>query len=134
MTRMRRPLLTLLGVVTGTVLVAGCTGEPATYDEKNAYLRTVALRGAEQHAFLTSQETKIDRARCDAVFKGLINDIPNDSTSDSFATEPWYEQVQAYFVDSCVSGKPKPVPGDATSPAPRSTVPATTSATTPPPG
>ncbi|MDG9677753.1 hypothetical protein [Micromonospora sp. DH14] len=75
------------------------------------YLRTVAQRGADTHALIKSQEATIDRERCDRAYGGLsANDAPNVDTYDN--REEWFDQVKEFFVDSCVSGKPKPVPGD----------------------
>ncbi|MEU9873257.1 MULTISPECIES: hypothetical protein [Actinomadura] len=72
---------------------------------------------------LAAQGAKIDAKRCKAAYHGLQDDeIPADK-SGSISTE-WREQVRQFFVDSCVSGLPRPVPGQtAPPPTPTSTAP-----------
>lgn len=84
-----------------------------------SYLRKVAQQGAETHQLLRDQEAPtIDLERCTAAWEGLKNegDFPSDTTIGG-VTSAWGSQIQQFFVDSCVSGKPKPIPGDPTAPA-----------------
>jgi hypothetical protein len=109
--------------------LAGC-GERASYEERMDYLRTLAKRGAETHALLKSQDAKIDRKRCEGAYQGLSDggDMPSDRDNGGISAE-WSKQMELFFVDSCVSGKPKPVPGDATrTPSPRPPTATSTSA------
>jgi hypothetical protein len=114
------------------LLVSGCS--PAPYEERMNYLRKVAQQGAETHQLLASQEAKIDMERCKAAYGGLkdLGNRPADLGGGSLSNE-WTTQIEQFFVDSCVSGKPKPVPGESTgSTAPNSsgaTAPTTTSST-----
>lgn len=117
---------------------AGCSG-PASYDERMAYLRTVAKQGAETHQLLVDQAAPaIDIKRCTDAWTGLQDQssFPSDTSAGSAQpyTEEWARQIQQFFVDSCVSGKPKPVPGDPVpsanpSPAAPSTSPSTAPST-----
>ena len=104
---------------------AGCT-DYAEYDERMEYLRTVAQRGADTHALIASQEGVIDKARCERAFGGLDDReqpmVDNDVATEGNEMEAWEGQIKEFFVDSCVSGKPKPVPGN----------PAAAPSTTPP--
>ncbi|MCP2200910.1 hypothetical protein [Lentzea flava] len=95
-----------------------------------SYLRKVAQQGAETHELLKSQDAKIDEERCKAAFAGLKNmgDRP-DVTGVGGQTAEWNEQIQQFFVDSCVSGKPKPVPGESVGQAPSGTSSSTPSPT-----
>jgi len=95
-------------------LLAGCA--TASYDERMAYLRKVAQQGADTHQLLVSQEApKIDQERCREAWGGLNNsDAPSDVPGGGM-TAQWNAQIEQFFVDSCVSGKPKPVPGQPSS-------------------
>ncbi|KWX05863.1 hypothetical protein TH66_00570 [Carbonactinospora thermoautotrophica] len=68
---------------------------------------------------MTSQGVTPDAKRCGAAFEAIATeDIP-----DARPWQTWREQVRQFYVDSCVSGKPKPVPGAV---APASPTPSTT--------
>ncbi|MFC7593629.1 hypothetical protein ACFQYP_65390 [Nonomuraea antimicrobica] len=87
----------------------GCT---ASYDTRMTYLRTTAQRGVDTHKLLYSQEARIDKARCERAYdgSGVVDEAPHVETIDG--REAWHAQVKEFFVDSCLSGKPKPVPAD----------------------
>ncbi|WP_163554601.1 hypothetical protein [Candidatus Frankia alpina] len=111
-------------LLAGSLLLplAACSSPSvANYDARMAYLRATAARGVETHRLLASQGAKIDPKRCQAAYDGLArNDIPTDAkesgTDSTIVTDAWASQVNAFFVDSCVSGLPRPVPGDPTPP------------------
>jgi hypothetical protein len=89
------------------------TGCSASYDERMAYLRKAAARGVDTYKLLYSQEApRIDKARCERAYvgNGVADEAPWVDASDGAAA--WRAQVKEFFVDSCVSGKPKPVPAD----------------------
>jgi hypothetical protein len=92
------------------LLLTGCA---VTYDERMNYLRKVANRGADTHKFIRAQEALVDKARCERAFtgNGAGRDAPTDRDLSS-GSEGWDAQVKEFFVDSCISGKPKAVPGD----------------------
>ena len=116
--------MTIFRVVPAALLLALLAGCSATYEERMAYLRKVAQQGAETHQLLRDQEAPtIDADRCVQAWEGLKNPNEYPTTSSTARTE-WIGQIQQFFVDSCVSGKPKPVPADAPAPAP--TTPAAT--------
>ena len=107
------PALTALTLI---LTVTACSS--ASYSERMAYLRKTANRGVETHNLLYSQGAEIDAKRCSAAYDGLgDDDIPSDVTGSSPSRE-WLDQVRQFFVDSCVTGLPKPVPGQATTPPP----------------
>jgi outer membrane murein-binding lipoprotein Lpp len=106
----------VVAAVVGATLLAGCA--TASYDERMTYLHKVAQRGVETHQLLVSQEApKVDQDRCRKAWGGLnTNDAPSDVAGGG-RTADWDAQIEQFFVDSCVSGKPKPVPGQS-GPAP----------------
>jgi len=106
----------VLAFALSACLVAGCS--TATYDEKMAFLKKTAARGVDHYRLLYSQEAHIDKARCERVFEGarLWEEAPRDLSGGGLSPG-WNAQIKEYFVDSCVSGKPKPVPGEASIPS-----------------
>lgn len=124
------PTLTLVAVLTG------CSSGATTYEDRIAYLRQVAKQGAEAGTLLRDQDApRIDKERCARAFEGLTRpeDYPADTASGGVSKE-WAAQIREFFIDSCVSGKPRSAPGDATRPTTTTTTPeATTTTTTPPP-
>lgn len=110
--------------------VAACSA--ATYDERMSYLGKVAQQGADTHQLLASQEGPVINAdRCGKAWDGLKN--PGDYPSDiggGGVTPAWEGQIRQFFVDSCVTGKPKPLPGAPASPAPTSAPAASSTPTT----
>jgi hypothetical protein len=112
-------------------VVAGCSSSAATTQERIVYLRQVAAQGAETGALLRDQEAPdIDKARCARAFEGLTRpeDYPADQDNGG-ASKEWSAQIREFFIDSCVSGKPKSAPGDADTTT-TTTPPDTTTATT----
>jgi hypothetical protein len=94
------------------VALAGCSSD-ATYDERMNYLRKVAQRGADTHTLIASQEANIDKPRCERAFNALNTD------DEPYTSDTYFDgQIKEFFVDSCISGKPKPVPGDPAPSAP----------------
>ncbi|HYQ69167.1 hypothetical protein [Actinophytocola sp.] len=115
-------------------VVAGCTSSAATTQERIVYLRQVAAQGAETGDLLRDQEAPdIDKARCARAFEGLTRpeDYPADQDNGS-ASKEWAAQIREFFIDSCVSGKPKSAPGDTdtTTTSTTTTTPDTTTAIT----
>ena len=130
-------MLTLGAVVP----LAACTSA-ASFEERMDYLRQVAKQGAETHDLLAAQEApRIDKERCDRAFNGVVRaeDFPSDMSGGGQSKE-WAAQIREFFVDSCVSGKPKPPGGDeppvttttTTVPTTTTTTPTTTTTTTAP--
>lgn len=121
---MRSRQVILVLTLGAAVPLAGCTAA-ASFEERMDYLRQVARQGAETHDLLAAQEApRIDKERCDRAFNGVVRseDFPSDQSSGGQSRE-WAAQIREFFVDSCVSGKPKPA-GDRDQP------PATTTTTT----
>ncbi|MGH3841201.1 MAG: hypothetical protein ACRDS0_07135 [Pseudonocardiaceae bacterium] len=100
---MRNPTAAVVAVVVG-LLLTGCT-DP---DPRGSYLREVAARGVDAHHQLHSQGAHIDHIdpnRCSQTFAGLSSNhgLPPDDAGPTSAG--WRQQVEATFVDSCVSGQ-----------------------------
>lgn len=111
-----KPSIPATVVVASLLAVSACAS--ASYTTRMAYLRKMANRGVETHNLLASQGAKIDAKRCTDAYNGLRdNSHPNDENGES--SDAWLNQIQQFFVDSCVTGYPKPVPGDSSQPAPK---------------
>lgn len=108
-----RRALPAVSIAAGLILT-GCS-DVATYQQRMDYLRKTTQRGVEAHLLLRSQGARIDAKRCEAVYRGLVSDIPADSSTGNRSVE-WRTQVKQFFVDSCVTGLPKPLPTPATTP------------------
>uniref|UniRef100_UPI003F498C8C hypothetical protein n=1 Tax=Amycolatopsis sp. CA-151526 TaxID=3239921 RepID=UPI003F498C8C len=126
-----RNVTTMLVVLSALTAVARCS---ASYEDRMAYLRKVAGQGAQTHQLLVDQAAPVINAdRCTQAWNGLKN--PSEYPSDTGVehSPDWENQIRQFFVDSCVSGKPKPVPGDpTTSPAPSKPPASTAAASTAP--
>lgn len=120
----------ILVIALAVPLTAACA--TSTYDERMAYLKKIAVRGVDTYKLLYSQDARIDKARCKRAFEGggVGDDMPPDTTSGGMS-EVWTAQVEEFFVDSCVSGKPKPVPGETPYPSSSPTPSANLRSTTP---
>lgn len=122
-----------LVAVAATVALTACSSDDGlTYEKKRDYLRKVAVRGAETHALIAASEGNPDKGRCEKAHAALNNDAPRDIAGVS--NEQWQAQVRAFFVDSCMSGKPKelpPVGVPSGSPSPSATPPPVTPANPP---
>lgn len=114
-----------------TTLTACSSG--ASYSERMTYLRKVADRGVETHNLLYNQGARIDAKRCSDAYAGLQDNNPPGDTEEGGVSDAWAGQVQQFFVDSCVTGLPKPVPGQATpTPAPSGPTPSSPTPSKPP--
>jgi hypothetical protein len=101
-------LVVILGVVAG--LAAGCM-DPASYAVRMAYLEKMASEGVQTHRLIVSQGGTTTAKRCTAAYGGLQDQSPPDDTGTGAPSQPWLNQIQAFFVQSCVTGLPKVVPG-----------------------
>lgn len=108
---MNTPTKAAVAAVTAAA-VAFTAGCGSTYDERINYLRLTAQRGAAMHTYLAAQEATIDKARCERAYEGsrAWADAPADGGTT--LSDEWRAQIQEFYVDSCLSGKPKAVPGD----------------------
>ena len=63
---------------------------------------------------IVSEGGATDEKRCTDAFNGLNNweNAPSDDGIGGQTTD-WQNQAQAFFVQSCVTGLPKPVPSQA---------------------
>jgi hypothetical protein len=121
-----RRILTAIATSAAVALTACSTA--ASYQTRMAYLRKIANRGVETHNLLASQGAQITVKRCGDAFEGLKDESPPTDT-DPGPSKAWVDQIKQFFVDSCVTGYPKPVPGDTpqrppnTSPSPATPTP-----------
>ncbi|MEV4574871.1 hypothetical protein AB0K16_16595 [Nonomuraea jabiensis] len=74
----RKSAATIAAAAVITVAVAGCSS--STYDERMSFLRKVANRGVDIYKLLYSQESRIDKARCERAFEG--NGVSADAPAD----------------------------------------------------
>lgn len=129
---MRSRQVILVLTLGAAVPLAGCTSA-ASFEERMDYLRQVAHQGAQTHDLLAAQDApRIDKERCDRAFAGVVRteDFPSDLSSGGQSKE-WAAQIREFFVDSCVSGKPKPA-GDREQPSTTTTTGSETTVTTDP--
>lgn len=113
----RRIALAAAAAVAVVTVAAGCSD--STYEERLTFLHKVAERGVDTYKLLYSQEAKIDKERCERAFNGsgADGDAPSDMATGG-RTPQWQGQIKEFFVDSCVSGKPKPLPGQSPAASP----------------
>ena len=121
--RSTRIAASIAAAILATMATAGCA---ASYEERIEFLKKTANRGVEVHRLIKSQGATPDRKRCEGAFEALNDGIPSDG--GMWASRVWVDQVRMAFVESCVSGLPKPIAGSG-SPSPEVT--ATTGSPTP---
>ena len=115
--------LTTSTVARGVTLVAAVglltsCANGASYATRISYLKATAQEGVQTHRLLVSQGAPISGQRCGAAYKGLQDQNPPDDTGTGAPSQPWLDQIQAFFVQSCVTGLPKAVLGQRVSPYP----------------
>ncbi|MBE1580446.1 hypothetical protein ACFORH_43220 [Amycolatopsis roodepoortensis] len=103
------------------LLVSGCSS--MTWDQKVEELRKIGERGADAHYILLTQNKQPTNDECTANYQLLGDGTPSDEGAGS--TPEWRDLHQSYFVDSCVSGKPR-VPNTRPADTPASTAPPST--------
>lgn len=104
------------------LLISACSS--LTWDQKVEELRKIGERGADAHYILLTQNKQPTNDECTANYRLLGDGTPADSTGH--VTNEWRDLHQSYFVDSCVSGKPR-VPNTRPSDTPTSSAPASVS-------
>jgi hypothetical protein len=119
----------LAAAVTSLALSLTACSTAASYQTRMAYLRKIANRGVETHNLLASQGAQVTAKRCGDAFEGLKDESPPIDT-DPGPSKAWVDQIKQFFVDSCVTGYPKPVPGG-TPQAPPKNSPSPTTPTPP---
>jgi len=115
-------LVAMLAVLAG--LATGCSG--ASYAQRMAYLEKMANEGVQTHRLIVSQGGTTTAKRCTDAYGGLQDQNVPDDTGAGAPSQPWLDQVQAFFVESCVTGLPKAVPGQPASPSTSSPQPSGT--------
>jgi hypothetical protein len=117
-------------------LTSACSSTGASYDQKTAYLHTDAVRGAQMHTTLLNEKEQPSQPRCVTAYQALTgtnhlavdqNDsvvngtyVPDDAPHDvsaaagngqSEVSVGYAGQIRDFYITSCVTGVPKPVPG-----------------------
>jgi hypothetical protein len=100
------------------LLVSGCSS--LTWDQKVEELRKIGERGADAHYILLTQNKQPTNDECTTNYRLLGDGTPVDSNGS--VTQEWRALHQSYFVDSCVSGKPR-IPNTRPSDTPTSSAP-----------
>jgi hypothetical protein len=76
-----------------------------------AYLEKVANEGVQTHKLIVSEGSVTTVKRCTDAYGGLQDySAPSDMWAGG-ESQDWQDQIKAFFVQSCVSGLPKAVPG-----------------------
>lgn len=92
-------------------LVTACSS-PASYQVRMAYLEKMAKEGVQTHRLLASQGAVTTAKRCTSDYQGLQDqNPPSDEGDDTGPSDAWISEIQSFFVQSCVTGLPKTVPG-----------------------
>lgn|SRR5512146_166867 len=108
-------------------LITGCSG-PASFADRMAFLKKVANEGVQTHKLIISEGGLINEKRCTDAYGGLQDDSAPSDMWGGGESQDWQNQIQAFFVQSCVSGLPKAVPGQPASSGPTASSSASPSA------
>jgi hypothetical protein len=107
--------ITFRSVAATAVVICAITGcsAPATFAQRMAFLKTVDNEGVQTHQLIVSQGGTSTSQRCTEAYGGLqdTNDAPSDQGDDTPPSQAWLNQIQDFFVESCITGLPEPVPG-----------------------
>src|SRR5262245_25154590 len=99
----------LLATIIG--LVSGCSGG-TSYASRMAYLEKMAKEGVQTHHLLTIQGVHTTAKRCTTDYNALADhNPPSDQPWYDGPSTAWLDQIQAFFVQSCATGMPKPISG-----------------------
>jgi hypothetical protein len=129
--RIRAATLVLVVGATASCLAAGCDSG-ASYTARMSYLEKTASEGVQTHKLIASQGGTTNFARCTAAYGGLQDQDPPSDQDGEGPSQAWLNQIQAFFVQSCVTGLPKAVPGQSLNQH-RATPPASSTGATPTP-
>lgn len=97
-------------LLTATV-VGSLTGCAASFDQRMAYLKKVSNEGVQTHRLIVSTGGTTTNKRCTDAYNGLQDMNPPADQDLGNVSSDWTNQIQAFFVQSCVTGLPKAVPG-----------------------
>jgi hypothetical protein len=104
-------VLSLAALAAG--LLAAC-GAPASYGVRISYLRKMARQGVQANHLLKAEDVAITRNQCVSSYFALQDPDPrNDQGSGLPLSDAWLGEIWLFFVQSCITGLPKPVPGQA---------------------
>ena len=109
------PLGSAAAVIAIIGLTAGCSA-PASFAQRMAFLQKVSNEGVQTHRLIVTQGGTTSAKRCTDAYGGLSDpNIPDDQPDGEAPSDAWLNQIQAFFVESCVTGLPQAVPEGPTS-------------------
>jgi len=106
-----RTVTRVLSLGAAALLLAACSG--ASYAVRIAYLRKMSREGVQGNHLLRGEEVAITRKQCTSSYFALHENPPDDQGSGEPPTAAWLGEIRLFYVQSCITGLPKPVPGQA---------------------
>ena len=97
----------LLAAILG--LVTACS-DGASFADRMAYLKKMANEGVQTHQLVVSEGGTTTDKRCNDAYSGLQDNNPPGDQAMGGSSQGWLDQIQAFFVESCVTGLPKATP------------------------
>jgi hypothetical protein len=101
----------------GTVVILAITlglltacSDGASFADRMAYLKKMANEGVQTHQLIVSEGGTTAEKRCTDAYSGLQDNNPPGDQPMGGSSQGWLDQVQAFFVESCVTGLPKVTP------------------------
>lgn len=92
--------------IAATAILSGCS--QMTWDEKLEALRIAGERGADTHYVLLTENKEPTRDNCAKNYSLAMGAGENPpAETDSGSSDEWRKLHLDYFIDSCVSGKPR---------------------------
>ena len=89
--------------------IAGCS-DGASFAVRMAYLQKMANEGVQTHRLIDSEGDITTMKRCTDAYGGLQDQNPPSDEWGGGVSQDWLNQIQAFYVESCVTGLPKAVP------------------------
>lgn len=90
-------------------LVTACS-DGASFADRMAYRKKMANEGVQTHQLIVSEGGTTTDKRCTDAYSGLQDNNPPGDQPMGGNSQGWLDQVQAFFVESCVTGLPKATP------------------------
>jgi hypothetical protein len=118
--RRARTVMGVLSLAAAALLLAACSG--ASYAVRIAYLGKMSREGVQANHLLKGEEVAITRKQCVSSYFALHESPPDDQGDWNPPSAAWLGEIRLFYVQSCVTGLPKPVPGQA--PPARTSTPA----------
>jgi hypothetical protein len=108
-----RAMMRALPLALGAALLAACS-TPASYAVRISYLQKMARQGVQANHLLKGESVAITRKQCTSSYVALQDPNPPDDQGDEQPpSAAWLGEIRLFYVQSCITGLPKPVPGQA---------------------